>query len=230
MAMQGITNTAQSLSYYRRAEELMAHNLANTETQGFKAIRVSASTGAANDGIAPVQWTDWRQGALSETGRPLDIALEGPGFLVVQTEQGERLTRGGPLQLDAAGRITDLEGHPMLGIEGPIVVTGGSVDVEEDGTVRVDGSGAGQLRIESVSDLAALQRDEGGRYVPAGPTAPVAPGATWVRQGRLEEPNLDAILAMVDLIGVHRAYAANLNVLKVMDSVLGIGVNEIAKV
>lgn len=229
MAMQGITNTAQSLSYYRRAQELMAHNLANATTRGFKAMRVSASTDAAGDGIAPVQWTDWRQGALSETGRSFDLALEGPGFLVVQTSQGERLTRGGSLQLDAAGRITDTDGNPVLGLEGPITVTGGSMDIQEDGTVLVDGSGAGQLRIENVSDLAALQRDEGGRFVPASATAPVEPGLTQVRQGRLEEPNLDTILAMVDMLGVHRAYSANLNVLKVMDGVLGVGVNDIAK-
>jgi flagellar basal body rod protein FlgG len=230
MAMQGITNTAQSLSFYRRAQELMAHNLANASTQGFKAMRVSASTDAAGEGIAPVQWTDWRQGALSETGRPLDLALEGPGFLVVQTQEGERLTRGGSWQLDAAGRITDTDGNPVLGLEGPIVVSDGPVDIQEDGTVLVDGSGVGQLRLEDVGDLAALQREGGGRYVPAGPTAPLEPGVTQVRQGRLEEPNLDTILAMVDLLGVHRAYSANLDALKVMDGVLGVGVNEIAKV
>lgn len=230
MAMQGITNTAQSLAYYRRAQELMAHNLANATTQGFKAMRLSARADATGEGIAPVQWTDWRQGALSETGRPFDLALEGPGFLVVQTPQGERLMRGGSLQLDAAGRITDADGHPVLGLEGPIVVAGGTVDIQEDGTVLVDGSGAGQLRLERAHDLAALQRDEGGRFVPAGGTTPLEAGVTQVRQGRLEEPNLDTILGMVDLIEVHRAYSANLDALKVMDSVIGTGVNEIAKV
>jgi flagellar basal-body rod protein FlgF len=228
MSIQSVHQTAQSLSYYRRVQEAMANNLANASTHAFKVTRMTAHAG--DEALEAVQWTDWRQGAISETQRPLDLALDGPGFLVVQTEQGERLMRGGSLQLDDAGRLTDLDGHVVQGAEGPIVVAGSSVSIAENGNVLVDGSPAGRLRLETVADLKALVHEDGGRYVAQEATQPVAEGSLRVLQGRLEEPNVDTILGMVDLLEVQRAYAANVSALKVIDGVLNIAANEVGKV
>jgi flagellar basal body rod protein FlgG len=177
----------------------------------------------------PVRGLDLQQGVFRETGRPLDVGLDGPGFLVVKTERGERLTRGGSMRLDAQGFLTDQHGNPVLGQGGPMILNGAEVEVQADGTVLVDGAAAGRLRIETVDDPATLLKEGSGLYVPATPTRPVAEETTRARQGAVEEPNVDPLLSMVDLITIQRAYAANVDALKAMDSVLGVITTEVGK-
>jgi flagellar basal body rod protein FlgG len=231
MSIQGIQNTARSLSLYLRMQEVTANNVANTNTDGFKADRLTVQQPEGVAHPVPVGWTDLQQGSFRETGRPLDLSLSGPGFLVVGTGAGERLTRGGSLRLDPQGRLTDAHGDPLLGRDGPIVVQGGVVEVQGDGTVRVDGAEAGRLRVESVDDPGLLRKEGRGRFIPGGPTRPLPdPGSTRIRQGAVEEANVDAVLAMVDLVAIQRAYAANMDALKAMDGVLGTITNEVGKV
>ncbi len=231
MPLNGIVNTARSLSYYSRLQEVTANNLANANTDAFKADRLSARVLSGTDHPVPVEKTDLEQGRLRDTGRPLELSLEGPGFFVVRTSRGERLTRGGSLRLDGAGLLTDAEGHPVLGMDdGPIVVNGAKVDVLADGTVLVDRAPAGHLQVVTVADTAALRKEGGGRFVPAGPLQAVAETETVVRQGAVEEANLDPLLSMVELVNIQRGYAANIDALKAMDSVLGAVTNEVGKV
>ena len=221
MPLKGIAETARTLSYYTRLQHVVANNLANANTDAFKADRMTAHLLAGSESLIPVQETDFQQGALRETGRPLDLALDGPGFLVVQTENGERLTRSGSLRLDQVGQVIDSLGAPVLGQEGPIVLTGNSVEVLHDGSVLLDGAVVDRLRIETVSDPSTLLKEGHGRFVPAGATEPVAVEQVRVHQGSVEEANLDPILSMVDLVRIQRAYTANVDVLKAMDDVLG---------
>ena len=231
MSIQGIQNTARSLSLYLRMQEVAANNLANTNTDAFKADRVTAHQLPGYAHPVPVGSTDLQQGTFRETGRPLDLSLSGSGFLVVRTEGGERFFRGGSLRLDPQGRLTDAHGSPVLGLDGPIVIHGGLVEVQGDGTVRVDGAEAGRLRIETVDDPGLLRKEGVGRFVPGGPTRPLPdPGATKIRQGSIEEANVDAVLSMVDLVAIQRAYSANVDALKAMDSMLGTITNEVGKV
>ncbi|KPJ96041.1 MAG: hypothetical protein AMS18_01795 [Gemmatimonas sp. SG8_17] len=221
MPLKGIAETARTLSYYTRLQHVVANNLANANTDAFKADRMTAHLLAGSESLIPVQETDFQQGALRETGRPLDLALDGLGFLVVQTENGERLTRSGSLRLDQVGQVIDSLGAPVLGQEGPIVLTGNSVEVLHDGSVLLDGAVVDRLRIETVSDPSTLLKEGHGRFVPAGATEPVAVEQVRVHQGSVEEANLDPILSMVDLVRIQRAYTANVDVLKAMDDVLG---------
>jgi flagellar basal body rod protein FlgG len=230
MSLRGIESTAQSLSYYQRLQEITAHNLANASTDAFKASRMAAHIMAGSDHAVPVESTDWSQGTLRETGRSLDVALEGSGFLVVQTPRGERLIRGGSLKLDGVGRIIDGEGHRLLGMDGPVAVTGTVLEIQEDGTVLVDGSHAGRLRLVTVEDPASLRKEKGRLIVSDGGTQPVPAGETRILQGRIEQSNIDPILSMVELIGIHRAYAANVTALRTMDGALGVATNDVGKV
>jgi len=109
-------------------------------------------------------------------------------------------------------------------------VNGAEVEVKADGTVLVDGAGAGRLRIETVGDPAALLKEGFGRYVPSGTLRPVPETVAQVRQGSVEEANLDPVLSMVDLVTIQRSYAANIDALKALDSVLGAITNEVGKV
>ena len=230
MSMRGIVNTARYLSYYSRLQEVTANNLANANTDAFKADRMTARQLPGQEYPVPVGRTDLEQGRLHETGRPLDVGLEGPGFFVVSTPRGERLTRGGSLRLDASGCLMDGRGDPLVGAEGPIRVIGAQVEIKADGTVLVDGAAAGRLRIETVDDPASLLKEGSGRYVPAGALRPVPETQTFVRQGSVEEANLDPLLSMVELVTIQRSYGANIDALKVLDGVLGSVTNTVGKV
>ena len=229
MAIRGIVNSAHALGYYLRLQEVTANNVANANTDAFKPDRLAAHQVAGTEHAVPVQYTDLRQGSFRETGRPLDLSLDGPGFFVVRTERGERLTRGGSLRLDGAGRVCDADGAPLLGPDGPLVMNGAQVEVQGDGTVLVDGALAGRLRIVQPQEPARLLKEGGGRFLPAGTLQPVADGVTRVRQGAVEESNLDALLSMVDLVSIQRAYAANAEALKALDGVLGTVVDQVGK-
>ncbi len=229
MPLRGIVNTARSLSYYLRLQEVTANNLANANTTGFKADRVSAHQLPGGQHPVPVQSTDLQQGTFRDTGRPLDLGLEGPGFFVVQTERGERLTRGGALRLDADGRVVDGDGSILLGADGPLVLHGSEVKFETDGGVKVDGALAGRLRVVDADDPDLLMKEGGGRYLPQGGTHAVSERRTRVRQGSLEEPNVNPLTSMVDLVNIQRAYAANIQALKAMDGALEIVTNQVGK-
>ena len=229
--LPGIVNSARALSYYSRLQEVTANNLANANTDGFKVDRLTAERLPGSRFPVPVEQTDFRQGTFKETERPLDVALDGPGFFMVRTPAGDRLTRGGSLHLDPVGRLTDQNGDPMIGTDGePLVLSGTDVKIQGDGTVLVDGAEAGQLRTVTVADLSTLKKEGFGRYQADTPLIEVPEGETQVRQGAVEEPNVDSVLSMVDLITIQRAYSANVDALKAMDSVLGTITNEVGKV
>jgi flagellar basal-body rod protein FlgF len=230
MPIRAIVNTARSLSYYLRLQEVTANNLANANSDGFKADRLTARMLPDLAQPVPVELTDFRQGALRDTARPFDVALEGRGFLVVNTPSGERLTRGGSLHLDSASRLVDAHGNMVQGVNGPIVVDGTQMTVQDDGSVLVDGALAGRMRIVDVQPTEALSKQGNGEYVSAVPATPVPEGVTRVHQGAIEDANLDTLTSMVDLITIQRAYAANVEALKAMDGVLGSITHDIGRV
>ncbi len=223
----GLLTAARTMAYYSRRQEITANNLANINTAGFKADRLVAHSLADYPNPVPVEATDLRQGALRMTGRPLDLGLEGSGFLVTETPGGERLTRGGSLKLDGAGQLTTSDGFPVLGSQGIIVLTGSTIQIAPDGTVISDGHAVDRLRIVTPEPGTALLKEGSGRFVAAGATDTTD---TKVRQGQLEDANLDSIGGMVSLVEIQRAYGASVTVLRTMDGVLGSITNDVARV
>lgn len=210
--------------YWLLRQQVTANNLANMSSDGFKAERVFARL--LNDGT-PVAETghDFRPGAQRSTGAPLDIALDGPGFLVVDTPNGERLTRGGSFHLDERGRLVDASGNALLGDNGPITPPRGAITIDTSGNVAVAGQQIAQLRTVAVPDSAPLQHEiqhEGGTFfVPTAACKPMARTST-VRQGVLEESNVNVLGSMVDLIAISRAYAALENADSMLDHIDGL--------
>ncbi len=230
MPPDGIHALARSLGYYTTAQETMANNLANVSSEAFKAFRITARQDADSPFPVPVQELDLSQGALRQTARPLDVALEGPGFLVVQTDSGERLFRGGGLQLDGVGRLTDRHGDPLLDAGGGIIaLPPGEIAIRRDGTVLVDDAPVGQLRV--VTAPADQLRKEGqGRYLALTAPTPVTEGVTTVQEGMLEEANMDAVRGMMDLLLIQRAYSTNVEAMRTLDGVLGTVVGDVGRV
>lgn len=210
--------------------ELLAHNLGNLQTAGFKQDQPVFGTMLARAVGAPVpgmdqypQLADVRpdqsQGTLRTTGRDLDVALEGPGFFVVLTADGIRHFRGGSFHVDDQQQLVTHTGDPVLGAGGPITVRAGDITIDRGGTVRVNNAVVATLRIETVPESVVP--------VKAGDLYWILPGQTEearntrVHQGSLEQTNVNASLAMVDLIKVQRGYEQMEKAMQTMDELTG---------
>jgi flagellar basal body rod protein FlgG len=226
----GIAGLARTLSYYTRLHEVTASNLANAASDGFKADRITAALDSSGAFPVPVQQLDLSQGTLRTTGRPLDVALEGEGFLVIRTPAGERLIRGGSLELDGAGLLTDRHGNPVLDSEGRVIaLPPGEVTIASDGAVSVAGNSVARLKLVTAS-VGELRKEGHGRFVSEGGTSPVQSGSVRVRQGQLEEANVDTLAGMVDLVLMQRAYTASVEALRTMDGVLATVTSDVARI
>lgn len=225
----GIAAAASALRYYERRQEIVANNLANASTDGFKAERVFARLIEENH-PAPDTATDLRRGTFKETHNALDIATDSDGYFVVNTKQGERLSRGGTLQLSPDGVVTDLEGHAVLGEKGVIRVGPGAITIDQDGLVAVDGEAIDRLRMESVPPGTLLQHDAGTLFVPGATRQALALGTRAVKQGFVEESNVNTVSTMVDMISVQRAYANAAKALTTLDGIRATISNELGKV
>jgi len=228
MTLPAIVNTARTLSYYNTLQDVMANNLANVSSDGYKSDRVTAHSLEGNPHPQAVQTIDLSQGELRETGRPLDVSLQGPGFTVIKTANGERLTRGGAYQVSADGMLVDRNGNQVLGVDGPLHVAGNKIEIKPDGTIVVDRTEVGRLRLATVADTKTLLKEGNGDFVASTPLQDAT--NIGVHQGALESSNMSALTGSVDLIMIQRAYASSVDALRVMDGVMGVVANEIGRV
>ena len=212
-----------------RQMDVVANNVANVNTTGYKADRSLfeefLNSRAHEDNfvgrdrrVSYVQdrgtFKDFSQGAAEQTKNPLDVAIDGGGFLVVQTPAGERYTRDGGLQINNQGQLVNASGYQVLGASGPIVFqpTDHDITIAADGNVtvlegvnRID-SVRGKLRLVSFADAQKLQK-EGSNLYSAGAGAAAQPDATSrVRQGFIEKSNVNSVAEMSRMIEVTRAY------------------------
>lgn len=222
----------------QREMEVVANNIANIDTNGFKAdfslfeeyLMPGARDGNFRVADSPVSFVrdrgtllDLNQGPLQRTGNPTDLAINGDGFLVINTPQGERYTRNGALQINPQGELVTSEGYQVMGDGGPIAFqnqdTG--ITINPEGTVSVkDPSNStvaiirGQLRVVSFAQPQRLQK-EGGSTFSAPADMPATPSTkSSVVQGALEKSNVRPIIEMSRMIEVSRSYAMIANLLQ----------------
>ena len=211
-----------------RQLDVIANNVANVNTAGYKAdnslFEEHLTSGAHEDNfvgsdrrVSFVQdrgtFRDFSQGAVEQTKNPLDVAIDGSAFLVVQTPAGERYTRDGGMQLNNVGQLVTVAGNPVLGTGGPIVFqpTDHDINVTPDGTITVvEGNGRtdsirGKLRLVSFSDAQQLLK-EGLNLYTAGEGSAQPDIKSTVRQGFIEKSNVNAVAEMSRMIEVSRAY------------------------
>lgn len=210
------------LALQQRATAVLAHNVANADTPGFRALRpVFAQYVARQDGAAAppggramafvqdrATWREMDQGPLQATGNPLDVAITGEGFFVVETPRGERFTRAGRFTIGEAGRIVDMEGHPVLGLEGnPIAVAPNDtrLTIQGDGTIRSENGELGRLRVVRFDNPQAL-RAEGDRLFDAAGETPLPVERPALRQGAVEGSNVRPVLEMTRLTAELREF------------------------
>ena len=212
-----------------RQMDAVANNVANVNTTGYKAdkslFQEYLTSGAHQDNFSGrdrrvsyvvdrATWHDFAQGAAEPTKNPLDVAIDGKAFLVVQTPGGERYTRDGSLQINSQGQLVTASGNPVLGTSGPIVFqpTDKQINITADGTVsvlegvnRID-SIRGKLRLVSFAQAQKLVKEGANLYASGAGNAAEPDATSKVRQGFVEKSNVNSVSEMSKMIEVTRAY------------------------
>ena len=214
----GYYSACAGLAAQLQSLELVAHNLANLGTAGFRAQQAtfrSLLTGGRsvawnplnaavnNFGVLTGSRVDLSSGSLTSTGNPLDLAIAGSGFFEIKSGADTFYTRDGGFHVTSTGALVTAEGDAVLGDQGPITLPNGTVSVSSDGTISVDGNVVDTLRLAEFAPDTALQAAGNARYAaPAGSQLPAA--SSSVRQAMLEQSNVSSIESVVQLIVLQR--------------------------
>ena len=230
-----------------RLLDVISHNLANASTPGFKrdmavtlgfenllSAQMSASlSGFAAGGrqLAPAMQllVDHSRGTLQQTGNPLDLAIEGDAFFEILTEVGTRYSRAGGFAIDGAGRMVDSHGFAVAGIEGDILLSGGDVTVDRDGSVLENGEYAGQLKLVAFDDPSLLVKEGRGLLRASEGAAARVVEDSGVRQGYREASNVQVMQEMVQLMTTLRHFETTSRVLKGYDDMVDTAISTIAE-
>jgi flagellar basal body rod protein FlgG len=238
----GLYHSAAGMMTNEYRQAVLANNLANTDTVGFKrdiavfAERLPASQAGVRDGPSAPEmeglsgglWlgrtsTDFSVGDKIRTDNPLDVVLETPGFLTVSAG-GQRLyTRDGRMIVDPDGRLVAVtDGAPILGRGGaPIQVNprGGQPTIDQDGRIRQDGHVVGELEIVNFPSDTPLLKTGGSRFV--APDGAAAPVAALVQSGHVESSGVKPLTELVSMIEASRAYQMNAQMISLQDQTVG---------
>jgi flagellar basal-body rod protein FlgF len=211
-AFTGLAARMQSL-------DLVANNMANANTTGFKAQKEfysALTTSLNNQRLTPVNQaindfgllggsrTDFSAGSLEPTGNDTDLAIDGSGFFVVKTKSGaERYTRNGNFSLNTQRQLVDSEGNFLQGTDGPIQLPAGKVTISPDGTVSVDGAIVSTIKIVDFPASTQLKLEGNTEFsAPTGAAKP-APEAQ-LQEGMLEASNSNPVMSAVTLMDLQR--------------------------
>lgn len=238
--LEGLRAAATGMIAQQRRMDALSNDIANVNTVGYKHERTSfrelvsgpPGLGASQDvetgagAAAGSAGRGWGQGALQSTGQPLDVAIEGDGFLQVRLPDGRTaLTRSGALQVDARGRLTTASGallQPPITL--PTGVSAHELAIAPDGTLNAQGRPLGRMTLVTVAAPHQLDDVGDGMYTTNAGSGPprVAGTATRVVQGALEMSNVDLGDAMVDLISSQRGFQMASQAVRTQDQMLSI--------
>ena len=237
-----------------RELDVVANNIANLNTTGFKGdgavfeefIGPTARANGASSADSRVSfvrdratWIDMSQGSIERTGNSLDVAIDGRGFLAVQTPRGERYTRNGALQLNANGELVTSEGYQVLGDSGPITLQPKDRDIaiSQDGTISVrEGNNAktesqrGKLRLVDFDRPGQLQKDGGGTFSAPQNVTAQPDKVSRLMQGSIEKSNVRAVIEMTRMIEVTRSYTQVANMLSQQGDMERTAIEKLAEV
>jgi len=221
----GLSQAVQSSLSQDARYDMIANNLANVETPGFKGDMMSFDSA-----LDEVVTTNYADGQTRHTGNVLDVSVNNGMFFTVETPGGTRYTRNGSFSLNSEGTLISSNGHPIMGQNGPITINGNNVVINEAGDVLVDGQNVDTLKIvnfgsnnidegwifgEEGSRLEDLKKEGTSyfRYDGENQLLPQAENAK-VSQGTLEQSNVSAMNQMIRLIETQRNFEAYNKIIK----------------
>jgi flagellar basal-body rod protein FlgF len=226
-----------------RELDVIANNMANVTTNGFKARDARfreflMPTARADAFPRPDQQLsyvidagtplDLSTGAVELTGNPLDAAIKGDGFFAVQTAAGERYTRNGAFEISAQGQLVTSDGHPVLGQNGPITIgpEETNVSIAPDGAVLTSQGERGRIRLVRFDRPQALSNEGANLFSAAEQPQPAL--ASRVQGGAIERSNVKPVLEMSRLIDVNRNYTSVAGMISRMDELRRSAISRLA--
>lgn len=219
---QSLFQLAAAAGYGEARLAVLANNLANVNTPGFKADQVHFSE-VLNDltegpDVRMGQFIELHPGPIEQTGNPLDVAIQGDGFFMVDTPAGQRFTRDGSFRIGEAGLLITSEGHPVSGANGPIAIdpAAGQVTITENGTVIAGDIPAGTIELFEFADPSSLRKLGGNLFSGLGQTPVENPR---VMQGAIERSNVESVVEMTRMIEISRGYETYQKLIQAMDQV-----------
>jgi flagellar basal-body rod protein FlgF/flagellar basal-body rod protein FlgG len=233
-----------------RELDVVANNVANLNTTGYKAdgsmfeeyLTSNARADETGSRVSFVRdrgvWHDMSQGPVERTGNPLDVAIDGKGFLAVQTPRGERYTRNGSMQINQAGVLVTSEGYPVIGDGGPITLqpTDRQVSISRDGTLSVRqgtstvDSVRGKLKLVTFDNPQRLQKDGNGTFNPVRGTQPQPATTGGFIQGSIEKSNVRGVVEMSRMIEITRSYTNIASILQQQSDMSQSAIDKLAEV
>jgi flagellar basal-body rod protein FlgG len=202
--------------------DMLANNLANSATVGYKSDREFYGTFSSEDAqngvdggsgaslpVIEKQWTDFSPGVIESTGAPLDVAIAGKGFFVVSGPKGPLYTRAGHFKLLSGGQLATDSGYPVRTPSGGNITipTGKTINITKEGQIQADGATIGQLEIVNFKTTDSLQKAGGACFQNTDPkNAPTAAVNPDIQQGKLEGSNVPVAYAAMRLVGVMRQF------------------------
>ncbi len=243
--MDPLTITAASGMRARMESlDMLANNIANAETGGYKTDREfytlyasaeALEAGGANPATLPViekNYTDYSQGSMRTTSNPLDLGLQGRGFFAVDSPSGVAYTRNGSFQLNAAGKLVTAEGYAVRSTSGQPIALNPSLPVEvaADGTINQSGQTIGRLALLDFANQGQLVKQGNTLFRAADPKTPPVTSSASVQQGRLESSNVGNSESVVRLVSVMRQFDMLQKATHIGQSMTSKAISEVAKV
>src|SRR3954470_5376316 len=239
--LEGLRTSAAGMLAQQQKLDAVANDLANANTTGYKRLRVGFSDLLYERGGRPTtsdnaqlgtgarivhNGRQFDQGNLQNTGEPLNVGIEGEGFIKVKLSDGRQaLTRDGDLHIDGNGRIvTSFGGIVQPQITIPNNVQPSKITIGQDGTVTAAGQAVGRITLASVRSPQNLESAGENAFVTSARSgnAVAAPAASVIRQGTLEASNTDVSVAMTDMIEAQRTYQLTSKAIQTADQMMEI--------
>ena len=256
--VRGLYTAASGALVAQAQTDVIANNLANVNTSGFKRTLLQVQSGPEmglyrNETIpsstvggtssnafvgalgmgAQVLDTPavFEQGTLAQTGNPLDVAIQGNAFFAIQTPQGVRYTRDGQFSEDPTGRLVTMDGDLVLGNNGPVQLQqNGKVQIGQNGQITQNGQAVDTIALVQFGNLTQLRPEGDNRFVASNAALPArATTGSTIHQGFLEKSNANVVRSMVDLITAQRWFEANTKVMQTQDQANAWAIETVAK-
>ncbi len=247
--VKALYSAASGMLGQQLRQEAVANNIANVNTTGYKkaigaqrgfyqiyldnlAVAELSSSDIPGGGmLLDATATDFSQGPIEHTGEPLDVALDGPGFFVIEGPNGSNLyTRNGHFTRNENGELVTENGYRVQGEGGAITVTGASIVLSDDGRIFVDGSQTGALQVVTFDDPRRLVRVGDTMFAVADDVVPSIVDTPKMVPGAIETSNTTVAREMFEMLTTLRAFEANMHIVRTVDSALDRTINELGRV
>jgi flagellar basal-body rod protein FlgF len=232
-----ISTVAAAMDQKLMQLEHITNNLANASTPGFKAehffmLNALQEESKPGDNASPLNTliVDFARGISQRTDNPLDLYLHGEGFFVVQTKDGPAYTRKGDFGVNGLNQLVTQTGNPVVGEGGPVTLQAGKIHIAADGSVFVDESNVGKLKVVDFANRQNLRNAGGGLYIDDGTAGIRKVDRPDISSGSIELSNVNVINEMAGMIDIHRSFETYQKIIQTLSDQDKLSVSRVGRV